>query len=77
MLIKLKLLERLDLPDDFWERFNAQNKKLNKQVDSFEIENINNANLLTIAINPKEYFEITKIFQLIKNIKALTEIPKE
>ena len=55
MLIKLKLLEGLDLPDDFWERFNAQNKKLNKQVDSYEIENINNANLLTTAINPRVF----------------------
>ena len=77
MLIKSKLLEKLDITDDFWERFNAENKKLNKQVDLYEIENINNANLLTIPANPKEYFENTKIFQLIKNIKALTEIPKE
>ena len=43
-----------------WEIFVAQNKSLKKQVGLYEIENINNANVLTIAINPKEYFEIFK-----------------
>ena len=57
VLIKLKMLERLDLSDDFWERFGAQNKSLKKQVGLYEIENIDNANVLAIAINPKEYFE--------------------
>ena len=51
------MLERLDLPDDFWERFAVQNKSLKKQVGLYEIENIDNANVLAIAINPKEYFE--------------------
>ena len=43
----------LDLSDDFWERFNVQNKKLKKQVGLYEIENIDNVNILTLAINPK------------------------
>ena len=70
MLKKLKLLERLDLPDDFWERFNAQNKKLNKQVDSYEIENINNANLLTTAINPRVFWKY-KDFSVNKKHKGV------
>ena len=41
----------------FWERFAVQNKSLKKQVGLYEIENIDNANVLAIAINPKEYFE--------------------
>ena len=32
VLIKSKLLERLDLSDDFWERFNLQNKTLRKKL---------------------------------------------
>ena len=50
-------MNRLDLSDDFWEKFNVQNKSLKKQVGLYELENINNTNILTIAINPKEYFE--------------------
>ena len=51
VLIKSKILERLDLSDNFLERFCVQNKSIKKQVGLFEIENINNANVLTIAIN--------------------------
>ena len=51
VLIKSKILERLDLSDNFLERFCVQNKSIKKQVGLYEIENINNANVLTIAIN--------------------------
>ena len=51
------MINRLDLSDDFWEQFNVQNKSLKKQVGLHEAANINNRNNLTIAINPKEYFE--------------------
>ena len=40
------------------------NKK-NKQVGLYEIENIDNPNLVTIAINPKEYFEKYKDYSII------------
>ena len=43
-----------------WEIFGVQNKSFKKQFGLYEIENINNANVLTIALNPKEYFEIFK-----------------
>ena len=36
-----KIIDRLDLSDDFYEQFNIQNKKLKKQVGLFEVENIN------------------------------------
>ena len=57
VLISSKLIDRLDLSDDFWSDFNVQNKKLKKQVGLFEIESINSPNIITIAINPKEYQE--------------------
>ena len=53
ILTKSKVLNRLDLSDEFWEQFNVQNKSLKKQVGLYEVENINNTNILTIAINPK------------------------
>ena len=57
VMIKSKIFERLDLSDDFWDQFGVQNKKLKKQVGLFEIESINKANVITIALNPKEYYE--------------------
>ena len=55
-MISSKILERLDLSDDFWDQFNVQNKKLKKQVGLFETESINTPNIITISINPEEYY---------------------
>ena len=57
VLTKSKILERLDVSDDFWEKFHVQDKPLKKQVGLYKIENTDNPNFATIAINPKEYFE--------------------
>ena len=76
LLIKSKILDRLDLSDDFWERFGAQNKSLKKQVGLYKIENINNANVLRIAINPREYFKKYKDFSVNKKHKAGKKYPR-
>ena len=55
VLIKSRIFDRLDLSADFWRQFNVQNKKLKKQVGLFEIENIDKSNIVTVALNPKEY----------------------
>ena len=56
-MIKSKIFDRLDLSDDFWDQFGVQNKKLKKQVVLYKIDNINKPNIITIALNPKEYYE--------------------
>ena len=72
VLTKSKVLNRLDLSDQFLEQFiNAQNKKLKEQVSLYEIENTGNTNILTIAINPKKYFEKCKDFSINKKNKGL------
>ena len=48
---------RLDVSDQFWVQFRMRNPKVIKQLGLYEIENIDNVNLCTIAVNPKEYFE--------------------
>ena len=57
VMITSKIFKRLDLSDDFWAELDVQNKKLKKQVGLFEAESINIPNIITIAINPKEYRE--------------------
>ena len=56
-MIASKIFQRLDLSDDFWEQFNVQNQAIKKQVGLYKIESIDNANVITIFVNPKEYFE--------------------
>ena len=42
---------------NFYEQFDCRNENLKKRVGFFEIESINKLNLITIALNPKEYYE--------------------
>ena len=69
IMITSKVFDRLDLSADFWKQFDVQNKKLKKQVGLFEIENINKPNVITIALNPKEYYERFNYHLIIKSIK--------
>ena len=59
--------------DDFWKRFDVQDKskKKKKQVSLYDIENIDNPNTSTIAINPKEYFEKYKDYSVNKKHKGI------
>ena len=57
ILTETKILERLDTSDKFWENFNICITKLKKQVGAYALEVIGNPNMITIALNPKEYFE--------------------
>ena len=38
----------------------VKTKKLKKQVGLYEVESVNNPNVITIAVNPKKYFEVFK-----------------
>ena len=45
--------------------------KINKKTGLYEIENIGNPNLVTIAINPNEYFEKYKDNSINKKHKGV------
>ena len=56
-MLKSKVLGRLDLSHEYCEKLNCRNTDLKKRVGYFEVENIDKANIITIALNPKEYYE--------------------
>ena len=62
VLTKSKIIESLDLSDDFWEQSGVQNKNLKNQVGLYEVENIENTNILTIAINPRIFWKVQGFF---------------
>ena len=70
-LKKSKILNRLDLSDDFWKQFEIYDHNTKKVTGLFEIENINNQNIGTIVINPKEYFEKIKDRKINKKRKGV------
>ena len=57
VMIKSKVFDRLDLSEEFYEQFNCRNVALDKRVGLFEIETIDKLNVITIALNLKEYYE--------------------
>ena len=56
-MIASRTFDRLYLSAEFYEQFNCCNTKLQKRVGLFEIENIDKPNVITIALNLKEYYE--------------------
>ena len=57
VMLNSKIFDRLDRSHQYFEQFNAQDATLKKKVGYFEIEQIDIENIVTIALNPKEYFE--------------------
>ena len=52
-----KITQRLDISDSFWKKFDMDNQKTKKEMGLYEVESVDNPNICTIAINPKEYVE--------------------
>ena len=57
VMLKSKVFDCLDLSAEFHEQFNCRNAALKKRVSLFKIENIDKPNVITIALNPKKYYE--------------------
>ena len=56
-MLKSKIFDRFDLSAEFYEQFDCGNENLKKRVGFFEIEIIDKPNVITIALNSKEYYE--------------------
>ena len=55
VLINSKIFETLDLSNEFWSPFNLGDTSTEKQVGLYEIESIDDPNIVTIIINSKSY----------------------
>ena len=49
VMISSKIFERLDLSGESWTQLGVRNPSFKKQVGLFEIDSINNTNIVTIA----------------------------
>ena len=66
-----KIGPRHDVSGNFWQQLNMQNEGTRKVMGLYEVENLDNANLCTITINPKEYFEKFKDRKINKKHKGV------
>ena len=70
-ILILKLADRLDTSHEFFERFSCRNLASKKVVGLYEIESIDNPNVVTIAVNPKEYLEVFRNKELNKKHEGI------
>ena len=66
-----KIAKRLDVSDKFWKQFDLHDPTTKKVMGLYEIENLDNQNICTIAINPKEYIEKFKNRSINKKHKGV------
>ena len=57
VIIKNDVLHRFDTSHKFWKKYGVKNEHLKKKFDYFSIENIDDPYVVTVAVNPKEYFQ--------------------
>ena len=57
---KTEISKRFDKTNKFWERFNIHKPDEQKVLGLYEVENIDDPCYVTLAVNPKEYFEYFK-----------------
>ena len=74
VMLKSKMFDRLDLSAEFYKQFNCRDKNLRKQVGFFEIENIDKPNVITVALNPEEYYERFSVHSDNKKHKGLKKL---
>ena len=57
VIINNDVLHGFDTSHKFWEKYSVRNESLRKKIGYFSIENIGDPCIVTVAVNPKEYFE--------------------
>ena len=57
IFFKTEIRERFDKSDEFWRRFNVHCPQNKKVLGLYEVEHIDDPCYVTLAVNPKEYFE--------------------
>ena len=62
---------RFDKSDKFWEQFDVCEPKNQKVLSLYVVESINDPCLVTLAVNPKEYYEYFKSEDVKKKHKGI------
>ena len=73
ILKQSKIIKGFDLSDEFWEQFEICDTTTTKKMDLYKTDNIANANICTIAVNSKEYFEKLKSRSINKKHKGVKQ----
>ena len=68
---RTEIHERFDKSDEFWESFGVRDFSNQKVLGLYEVDSINDPCQVTLAVNPKEYFEYFKSSNVNKKHKGI------
>ena len=68
---KTETRERFDKSNEFWKKFSVHFPENENILGLYEVENINDPCYVTLAVNPKEYFEYFESEKCNKNPKGI------
>ena len=68
---KTEIRERFDKSNEYWKRFKAYNPDEQKNLGLYDVEHIDDPCYVTLAVNPKEYFEYFKSELINKKHKGI------
>ena len=71
IIVATKLYKRFDSSHESWDTFGARKLNRKKKLGHYEVESIDNPCYVTIAVNPKEYFEVFKNYKGDKKHKGI------
>ena len=71
IIVATKLYKRFDSSHESWDTFGARKLNRKKKLGYYEVESIDNPCYVTIAVNPKEYFEVFKNYRENKKHKGI------
>ena len=77
ILSKSETKNSLDTSHGYYKKFSIHNGNLRKQMGLYKVENIDNPNVCTIVVNPKEYFEKFRNKSINKKHKGVIKDTKE
>ena len=60
IIVTTKIYKRFDSSHKFWDNFSARKLSRKTKLGYYEIESIDNPCYVTLAVSPKEYFEVFK-----------------
>ena len=67
----VEIRARFDKSDEFWRQFGVHCPQNQKVLGLYEVRHIDNPCYVTLAVNPKEYFEYFKSDNVIKKHKGI------
>ena len=64
VIVKTDIYKRFDTSHPIWDNSNPRKPKRQKKLGLYEVERVDNPSYVTLAVNPKAYFEFFQNYSM-------------